>query len=78
MRVQLIDLYPTHTQWLTYSPSLPLISSTSQGTHDELMALPDGGYKRLVAAQMGGSAAAKSRVQSKANLAGQDRSSPTK
>lgn len=42
------------------------------------MALPDGGYKRLVAAQMGGSAAAKSRVQSKANLAGQDRSSPTK
>ena len=42
------------------------------------MALPDGGYKRLVAAQMGSSAAAKSRVQSTANLAGQDRSSPTK
>jgi ABC-type multidrug transport system fused ATPase/permease subunit len=23
-----------------------------QGTHDQLMALPDGGYSRLVAAQM--------------------------
>ena len=31
----------------------PIVIHLSQGTHEELMRIPEGGYARLVAAQMG-------------------------
>lgn len=50
----------TNTDFLFFNRNRGQI--LEQGTHDELVAIPDGGYARLVAAQLG------SRSASSANL----------